>query len=104
VTEGIEGLLSSIRERRTVGSGFVKPRPYLLTMSADSPLTVFCVHTCLACPVNQAGMFAGSKLLTRGKKRSKYAKNFRTRRLFNQLGFFGEDTVFLDATTFLCCL
>jgi hypothetical protein len=38
-----------------------------------------------------AGMCAGYMFLMRGKKRSKYAKRFWTRRLFSPLGSLGED-------------
>jgi hypothetical protein len=48
-----------------------------------------------------AGMCAGYMFLIRTKKLPKYVKRFWTRRLFNQLGFFGEDPVLLDAKFFV---
>jgi hypothetical protein len=47
-----------------------------------------------------AGICAGYIFLMKRKRRPKYAKRFWKRRLFNQVGFFGEGPGFLDATAF----
>jgi hypothetical protein len=94
----------------------VKPRPHLRTLCADSSRTlladtirglsvyrshtVFCVHTYLACPANQAmswskvaaGICAEYIFVMRIKKRPKYAKRFWTRRVF--IDEFTTDTTF----------
>ena len=81
---------------------WVNSRQHLRIMSAYNfgsvrgqsmyrPQTMSCVHTCLACPVNEAmslsevaaRMCAGYVVLTSRKKFSKQPKHFWTRRSFN---------------------